>query len=376
LIPSRGEPAATYAMKIMTILGTRPEIIRLSRVVEKLDRLASAHVLVHTGQNFDPSLSDVFFDQLGFRHPDHYLGVRGETFGEQIGQIIAGSERVMLAERPDRVLILGDTNSALSSIAAKRLGIQVYHMEAGNRCYDDRVPEEVNRRVVDHSSDVLMPYTERSRQNLLREGVEGRRIFVTGNPIREVIEHYGAQVEQSVVHARLGLDPRKYFLVTMHRAENVDIEERLRALLTSLEVLGREYGLPVVVSTHPRTRAVMERFGVDSESRHEIQFHEPFGLFDFVALEKNALCVLSDSGTVQEECCLFGVANVTIRDVTERPETVESGSNMLSGADPDSILRCVRAVLGQEGGWTVPPEYLVKNVSGTVVKIVLGYRHF
>jgi len=363
-------------MKIMTILGTRPEIIRLSRVVEKLDRLASAHVLVHTGQNFDPSLSDVFFDQLGFRHPDHYLGVRGETFGEQIGQIIAGSERVMLAERPDRVLILGDTNSALSSIAAKRLGIQVYHMEAGNRCYDDRVPEEVNRRVVDHSSDVLMPYTERSRQNLLREGVEGRRIFVTGNPIREVIEHYGAQVEQSVVHARLGLDPRKYFLVTMHRAENVDIEERLRALLTSLEVLGREYGLPVVVSTHPRTRAVMERFGVDSESRHEIQFHEPFGLFDFVALEKNALCVLSDSGTVQEECCLFGVANVTIRDVTERPETVESGSNMLSGADPDSILRCVRAVLGQEGGWTVPPEYLVKNVSGTVVKIVLGYRHF
>ena len=362
-------------MKIMTILGTRPEIIRLSRVIEKLDQLADSHTLVHTGQNFDASLSDVFFEELGVRRPDHFLGVRGATFGEQIGKIIEGSERVMLEEKPDRLLILGDTNSALSAIVAKRLGIGVYHMEAGNRCYDDRVPEEVNRRVVDHSSDVLLPYTERSRQNLLREGFEGRRVYVTGNPILEVLEHYGEQIGKSDVLARLGLETQKYFLVTMHRAENVDVEERLRSLIEALETLQREYKLPVVVSTHPRTRALMSRFSVDPAAHERLQFHPPFGLFDFVALEKNAFCVLSDSGTVQEECSIFGVANVTIRDVTERPETLECGSNILSGASPQDVMRCVRAALEQSGEWKAPPEYLVKNVSGTVAKIVLGYNH-
>jgi UDP-N-acetylglucosamine 2-epimerase (non-hydrolysing) len=359
-------------MKIMTVLGTRPEIIRLSRVVERLDRLCE-HVLVHTGQNFDPRLSEIFFDELGVRRPDHFLGVRGEGFGEQVGQIIAGAERVLRAERPDRLLVLGDTNSALSAFVAKRLGVPVYHMEAGNRCYDDRVPEEVNRRVVDHSSDVLMPYTERSRQNLLREGIEGRRVFVTGNPIREVIEHYSDRIGASKVHDELGVEPGRYFLVTMHRAENVDVEPRLRALVRALELIRGEYGLPVIVSTHPRTRAVMERFRVDAAAREGIRFCEPFGLFDFVALEKSAFCVLSDSGTVQEECCIFRVANVTIRDVTERPETVECGSNMLSGAEPDSVLRCVRAVLEQEADWAVPPEYLAEHVSRTVVKLLLGY---
>ncbi len=359
-------------MKIMTVLGTRPEIIRLSRIVERLDGLCE-HRLVHTGQNFDPRLSELFFEELGVRQPDHFLGVRGATFGEQIGQIISECERVMLAERPDRLLILGDTNSALSSIVAKRLGIPVYHMEAGNRCYDDRVPEEVNRRIVDHSSDVLLPYTERSRMNLLREGIEGRRVYVTGNPIREVIEHYGPQIAASKVHAELGVEPGKYFLVTMHRAENVDVEERLLALIRSLEALGREYGLPVICSTHPRTRAVMERFRVDAGAHSEIRFCEPFGLFDFIALEKNAFCVLSDSGTVQEECCIFRVANVTIRDVTERPETIECGSNMLSGADPAAVMRCVRTVLEQESDWAVPPEYMAEGVSRTVVKILLGY---
>jgi UDP-N-acetylglucosamine 2-epimerase (non-hydrolysing) len=362
-------------MKIMTLLGTRPEIIRLSRVIEKLDRLAGLHVLVHTGQNYDPNLSDVFFEQLGIRRPDHYLGARGETFAEQIGQIITLSERVMRKEQPDRLLLLGDTNSALSAIVGKRLGIPVYHMEAGNRCYDDRVPEEVNRRVIDHSSDVLMPYTERSRMNLLREGIEGQRIFVTGNPILEVIEHYHEEIQQSDVLARLGLEPQKYFLVTMHREENVDVNSRLRALVKSFRSLNNEYQLPVIVSTHPRTRAVMSRFGINSASSSDLQFHEPFGLFDFVALERNAFCVLSDSGTVQEECCIFGVANVTIRDVTERPETVECGSNILSGANPDDILRCVRTALGRKGNWSAPPEYLLKNVSSTVSAIVLGYRH-
>lgn len=362
-------------MKIMTVLGTRPEIIRLSRVVEKLDRLADAHVLVHTGQNFDPSLSDLFFDELGVRRPDHFLGVRGTTFGEQIGKIIEGCERVMLAEKPDRLLILGDTNSALSALVAKRLGVAVYHMEAGNRCYDDRVPEEVNRRVVDHCSDVLLPYTERSRQNLLREGIEGRRVYVTGNPILEVIEHYGAQVEKSDVLARLGLEARKYFLVTMHRAENVDVEDRLRSLIESLESLQAEYDMPVVVSTHPRTRALMGRFSVNPGAHGRLQFHAPFGLFDFIALEKGAFCVLSDSGTVQEECAIFKVANVTLRDVTERPETLECGSNMLSGAGREEIMRAVRTVLDQEREWVAPPEYTVGGVSAAVVKILLGYLH-
>lgn len=362
-------------MKVMTILGTRPEIIRLSRVIEKLDALAERHWLVHTGQNFDPSLSDLFFEELGVRRPDFYLGARGDSFAEQIGQIISLCEPVMREQRPDCLLILGDTNSALSAIVAKRMGIPVYHMEAGNRCYDDRVPEEVNRRIVDHSSDVLMPYTERSRANLLREGIEGRRIFVTGNPILEVIEYYDQKIKESDVLRRLSLEPSKYFVVTMHRAENVDDEHRLRSLIEALELLQREYKLPIVCSTHPRTRALMERFQIDPKAHEHIGFLPPFGLFDFVALERNALCVLSDSGTVQEECCIFRIPNVTIRDVTERPETLECGSNMLSGAAPDDVLRCVRTVLAQKADWVIPPEYLVRTVSSTVAKIVLGYNH-
>ncbi|HUS70372.1 MAG TPA: UDP-N-acetylglucosamine 2-epimerase (non-hydrolyzing) [Anaerolineae bacterium] len=360
-------------MKVMTILGTRPEIIRLSRIIEKLDRLCD-HVLVHTGQNFDPSLSEVFFSELGIRQPDHFLGVRGDTFGEQIGQIIARSERVMLREQPDRLLVLGDTNSALSAIVGKRMGIQVYHLEAGNRCYDDRVPEEVNRRTIDHSSDILMPYTERSRANLLREGIGGHRIYVIGNPIFEVIQHYDPAIRQSEILNHLGLEPSKYFLVTMHREENVDVEARLRSVIQALELLQREHQLPIIYSVHPRTRHRMESFGVGLENE-QIKLHTPFGFLDFIALERNAFCVLSDSGTVQEECCIFRVANVTIRDVTERPETIECGSNMLSGADPEMIVHCVRSVLDQKSQWTVPPEYLAQHVSSTVVKILLGYYY-
>lgn len=359
-------------MKIMTVLGTRPEIIRLSRVIEKLDSLCD-HIVAHTGQNYDASLNDVFFRELGVRQPDHNLDVRGDSFGEQIGKILAASEKVLRAERPDRVLILGDTNSSLVAIIARRLGIPVYHMEAGNRCYDDRVPEEINRRIIDHCSSVLLPYTERSRMNLLREGIEGHRIFVTGNPIYEVIRHYDDSICRSDVHSRLGLEPGKYFLVTMHREENVDLEERLRSLIRALELVQREYGLPVVCSTHPRTRARLQSFQLDAQAHAQIQFHEPFGFFDFIALQRDAFCVLSDSGTVQEECAIFKVANVTIRDVTERPETIECGSSILSGVEPETVLRCVRAVLHQKSEWVVPREYLVDHVSQAVVKIILGY---
>lgn len=359
-------------MKVLTVLGTRPEIIRLSRVIEKLDHLCD-HVVIHTGQNYDPNLSDVFFQELGVRKPNHYLGVRANSFGEQIGQILAASEKVLLTEKPDRVLILGDTNSSLIAIIAKRLGIPVFHMEAGNRCYDDRVPEEVNRRIIDHSSDILMPYTERSRKNLLREGIEGQRIHVTGNPIYEVINHYNDAIERSDVLDRLKITAHQYFLVTMHREENVDVEERLRSLVAALELLDREYELPIICSTHPRTRARMKHLGLEAGAHPRIQFLEPFGFFDFIKLERNAFCVLSDSGTVQEECSIFRVANVTIRDVTERPETIECGSNILSGAEPETIARCVRTVLALNRSWTIPPEYLAEHVSDTVVKIVLGH---
>ena len=358
-------------MKILTILGTRPEIIRLSRIVEKLDALVT-QVIVHTGQNFDANLNDIFFEQLGVRPPDHYLGARG-TFGEQIAVILSKIEPILKAEQPDRFLVLGDTNSSLAAVVAKRLHIPVYHMEAGNRCFDDRVPEEVNRRVIDHSSDVLLPYTERSRMNLLREGIAGERIHVTGNPIREVIENQRPKIARSKALAGLGLRPKKYFLVTMHREENVDVPERLKSLLEAFDRVQKKYALPVVVSTHPRTRLRLKESGFRVRNA-EVRFLEPFGFFEFIALEENAACVLSDSGTVQEECCIFRVPNVTLRDVTERPETVECGSNVLSGAEAGSVLRCVEAVLGRKPDWRIPWEYLAGNVSETVVKILLGFN--
>lgn len=356
-------------MKILTILGTRPEIIRLSRIVEKLDGLCE-QVILHTGQNYDRNLNDVFFEELGVRQPDHYLGAKG-TFGEQIGTILAETEKVLIKERPDKFLVLGDTNSSVAAIMAKRMGIPVYHMEAGNRCYDDRVPEEVNRRIIDHSSDVLLPYTERSRQNLLREGIPGHRIFVTGNPIFEVIQHYEPKVRQSQILKTLGLQEKKFFLVTMHRAENVDVEERLRAFVATFDRLQREYGFPVIISTHPRTRMRMQALGLDA-ANPEVRFMDPFGFFDFITMEKTAFCVLSDSGTVQEECAIFGVPNVTIRDVTERPETIECGSGVLSGADPDLICQLVRLVAVGTHEWAPPVEYMNRGVSDTVLKILFS----
>ncbi len=358
-------------MKLMTILGTRPEIIRLSRIIPKLDKLCD-HVLVHTGQNYQRTLNEVFFEELNLRPPDHILECKGESQMELVGKIIFECEQVMLQEKPDRLLILGDTNSALSAIVAKRMGISVYHMEAGNRCYDDRVPEEINRRLIDHSSDILLPYTERSRANLLKEGITGERIYVTGNPIKEVLDYYASRIETSNAINDIGLETGKYFLVTLHRAENVDIEERLNSFIKAFHKLHNKYKIPVICIVHPRTRSQLEKQSLVLEEEG-IRAIEPLGLFDFVNLEKQAMCVLSDSGTVQEECCIFKVPSVTLRDVTERPETMEVGSNILSGADPDRILTCVQTVLSQRPAWNPPPEYLEGNVSNTVVKIVLGY---
>jgi UDP-N-acetylglucosamine 2-epimerase (non-hydrolysing) len=359
-------------MKVLTVLGTRPEIIRLSQIIARLDQICE-HIVVHTGQNYDPNLNDIFFKQMGVRQPDYFLGVSG-TFGEQAGAILSKIEPILISEKPDKFLVLGDTNSALAAFIAKRMGIPVYHMEAGNRCFDDRVPEEFNRRVIDHSSDILMPYTEHSRQNLLREGIASQRIFVTGNPILEVLKKHENEINASPIFDQLGLQPKQYFLVTMHRAENVDVEERLHSLTQALHLLQERYKIPVIVSTHPRTRLRMEKNGIQS-SGADVRYLPPFGFFEFVALEKNAKLVLSDSGTVQEECSIFRVPNVTLRDVTERPETIECGSNILSGAQQDSIMTCAEIALSHNPIWNPPAEYLIENVSETVIKIIVGYRY-
>lgn len=359
-------------MKVMTVLGTRPEIIRLSRVIPLLDRHAS-HVLVNTGQNYDDRLNGLFFRELGVRAPDIQMNVRGAGFGEQAAGIIAGIEPILLEHRPDRLLILGDTNSGLTAIVARRLGIPVFHMEAGNRCHDDRVPEEVNRRIIDHCSTVLLPYTQRSRENLLHEGFEGRRVHVIGNPIYQVIKEHEPAIQSSTCLDALNLQTGRFFLFTMHRAENVDREDTLRNLLEALGRLNREYGYPVICSFHPRTRAKVEQFGVDIKMEG-VRFLDPLGFPDFIRLEQSAFCILSDSGTVQEEACIFGVPNVTIREVTERPETLECGSNLLSGSAPDDILRHVRLVTTESTAWVPPPEYTAPLVAEAVLRIVTGFR--
>ena len=357
-------------MKVMTIVGTRPEIIRLSRVIPMLDE-ACTHSLVHTGQNYDPNLSDVFFRELGVRAPDEHLHVGGSSAAAQIGELFTRIGEVFERNRPDRVLILGDTNSGLAALVAARLGIPVYHMEAGNRCYDDRVPEEINRRVIDHSSTVLMPYTVRSKENLVREGIERERIFITGNPIGEVLTHFKPSIDASDALARFDVRPGGYFLLTMHRAENVDDPERLALLVDAVVGVSREFGLPVLFSVHPRTAHRLRAAGLLPDPSH-VRLLEPLGFFDFVRLERDARAVMSDSGTVQEECAIFRVPNVTIRDVTERPETLECGSNILSGAEPDAVVRAMHLVLSQAPDWQAPPEYEVPLVARTVVKLVLG----
>ena len=360
-------------MRVMTILGTRPEIIRLSQLIPILDA-NSEHCLVHTGQNFTSELSDNFFGELRLRSPDVNLGVRASSFGEQAAQILSAVERLILERKPERLLILGDTNSGLSAVVARRLGIPVFHMEAGNRCYDDRVPEEVNRRIIDNCSSVLLPYTARSKENLEREGFPGAQIHVTGNPIFEVIEVFEAEIDSSDILMRLGLQPQKFFLVTAHRAENVDDEMRFRLLLDALRRLSAEYQFPVVVSLHPRSRSRAEAHGLDLEAVPEIRFESPFSFREFVRLEKTAFCVLTDSGTVQEETCILKVPSVTIRDTTERPETLDCGSTILSGMDPDRIQRAVKLVTATRPQWSPPTEYTMRGVAATVARIVLGFR--
>jgi len=355
----------------MTILGTRPEIIRLSLIIKKLDLLAEEHILVHTGQNFTSSLSEVFFHELKVRKPDYILSTQQSTLGEQLATMYKSLELILLKEKPDKVLVLGDTNSGLSAILAERMGIPVIHMEAGNRCFDLEVPEEKNRRVIDAISSFNMPYTPQSKENLINEGFPKSRIILSGNPIFEVLNNYRTEIEKSEILTNLKLLKEEYFLVTAHRAENVDIEQRLLEIMKGINKVADTYGKRVICSIHPRTRSRLEKLTFFNLNPL-VELHDPFGFFDFVRLEKNAICVLTDSGTVQEECCLFHVPTVTIRNTTERPETIECGSNMLSGINANQIVNCVHVMINQKNNWSFPEGYDHSNVSDKVIKFLLG----
>lgn len=363
-------------LKVMTILGTRPEIIRLSRVMERLDRYTD-HVIVHTGQNWDYELNEVFFEDLNVRKPDHFLGVGGGSLGETLGGILSETEKVLLAEKPEAVVILGDTNSAISAIMARRLKIPVYHMEAGNRSFDRNVPEETNRRLVDHIADFNLVYTEHARRHLLSEGLEHRRINLTGSPMREVLEHYRDRIEASDILSRLELTAREYFIVSLHREENVDSPARLTSLVETLNALAEKYCYPVIVSTHPRTRKRLEALNLTFHDK--VQYSKPFGFHDYNHLQMNAFCAVSDSGTIAEEASILGFPAITPRDAIERPEGIDVGCLIMTGLDRDTMLGGIAAVTQsfaehQANGTPlpVPADYCIPNTSERVVNLVLG----
>lgn len=358
-------------MKVMTVVGTRPELIRLSLLFRQLDERGVDHVLVHTGQNYDVRLSQVFFDELGLPAPNVHLGVKAARVGEQIAQIISRGEGALLEHNPDALLILGDTDSGLTAIPATRHGIPIFHMEAGNRCFDWRVPEEKNRKLIDHISDWLLPYTSGSRGNLLREGIAEQKVFVSGNPITDVIEHFRPLWERSDILERLAVDPDGYLLVTVHRQETVDVQAHLLTVCAGISRVAEALELPIVWSVHPRTRERLAR--AEIELHPLVALHEPFSFGEFVALESAARCVLTDSGTVQEECSLLHVPAVTCRDATERPETVECGSNMLCGVqDPQRMLATVEAMIAQGRDW-VSPYADNHGVAAKVIDFMLAH---
>ena len=367
-------------MKVMTVVGTRPELIRLARVIHRLDATAGIeHVLVHTGQNYDYTLNQVFFDDLGLRQPDHMLGVDTSSLGAVLGGTLVAAERVMLDEAPDAVLVLGDTNSCIAALMARRLRIPTYHMEAGNRCFDLNVPEETNRRMVDHVSDFNLVYTEHARRNLLAEGLNPRRILKTGSPMREVLNAYRDQIDASTVLSDKGLEEGKYFLVSAHREENVDSPERLQMLLGCLTAVYSHYELQVFVSTHPRTRKRLEALP-DWLEPEGITFSEPLGFHDYNKLQISAACCLSDSGTIAEESSILGFPAITLRDSIERPEALDTGAIMMTGLHAEDVVAAVQVAMesgySREGvGHLTPDDYLVDNTSERAVKFILSTAH-
>jgi UDP-N-acetylglucosamine 2-epimerase len=362
-------------LKVMTIVGTRPELIRLSRVIARLDATVN-HVLVHTGQNYDFTLNEVFFQDLGIRKPDHLLGVDTSSLGRMLGETLIRTEEVLLLEKPDAVLILGDTNSSIAAVMAKRMRIPVYHMEAGNRCFDENVPEETNRRLVDHVADFNLVYTEHARRNLLAEGLHPRRILLTGSPMREVLNEYLPQIQASDILERLSLTEGGYFLVSAHREENVDSPVRLQMLLECLVAVREKWNLPVYVSTHPRTRKRLEALP-DWAEPEGIVFHEPFGFHDFIRLQLSAACVLSDSGTIAEESTILGFAAITLRDSIERPEALDTGGIIMTDLDAHDVAEAVVVAMANKTAEhdvsaITPNDYLIDNASSRAVNFILS----
>ena len=359
-------------IKLATILGTRPEIIRLAECIKLCDEYFE-HILIHTGQNYDYELNEIFFEDLGLRKPDFFLNVAGNHLGETIGNVISKSYEILASEKPDALLVLGDTNSVLSTIAAKRLKIPIFHMEAGNRCFDQNVPEEINRKISDHISDINLTYTEHSRRYLLSEGFRKDHVFVTGSPLREVLNKYEDQINLSDVVARLNLKNNDYFVVSAHREENIDLNNNFEVLAASLNAVAEKYQKPVIFSTHPRTRNRIEK--------NKIKFHAliknipPLGFFDYVSLQKNAYVVLSDSGTISEESAMMGFPAVSIRTSTERPEAIDAGTVVLGGISTNEVLNAIEITKGLSVNEhsDLPWEYNVKNTSERVVKVIQSY---
>lgn len=364
-------------LKVMTIVGTRPEIIRLSRIIAQLDQYCD-HTLVHTGQNYDYELNQVFFEELEIRKPDHFLYAAGATPAETIGNVIIKIDKAFETYQPEAILILGDTNSALAAIAAKRRKIPIFHMEAGNRCFDFRVPEEINRRIVDHIADVNLPYSQIAREYLLREGLPPDQIICTGSPMREVLEFYAPKIEKSTVLERLKLEKEKYFVVSAHREENIDNPDNLKKLFDILNGLANDYGYPVIVTTHPRTRKRIEAMGLNADQR--VQFHKPFGFLDYIKLQTNAKVVLSDSGTITEESSILNFSALNIREVQERPEGFEEGAVMMVGLDLKTIRQCLPILTDQSNTdktiLKTVDDYKPINVSHKVLRIIQSTTTF
>ena len=361
--------------KVMTIVGTRPEIIKLSRVICELDKFTN-HTLVHTGQNYDYELNEIFFKDLEIRKPDYFLNAVGKSTAETISKVINESDKIIEKVKPDAVLLYGDTNSCLSVISAKRKQVPIFHMEAGNRCFDQRVPEEINRKIVDHLSDINMPLTEHAKQYLISEGIDPNTIIKTGSCMREILEYYSGKIEKSTIHKKLGLKSKNYFLVSAHREENVDYQENLGSLLISLNSISEEYGLPVIVSTHPRTKDRLEKMKNKIKPHRLISFLKPMGFFDYINLQKKSYCVISDSGTITEESSILKFPAIMIRQAHERPEGMDEGTLIMSGLEKERIKESISIVTEQYKNGIIPnivEDYNEENVSQKVVKIILSY---
>lgn len=365
-------------MKVMTVVGTRPEIIKLSRVIYELDRHVE-HILVHTGQNYDYELNEVFFDELGIRKPDFFLDAAGENAAHTIGKVIARTDDLLAQVCPDAFVVLGDTNSCLCAIAAKRRKIPIFHMEAGNRCFDQRVPEEINRKIIDHISDINLTYTEHARRYLLAEGLKPETVIKTGSPMKEVLSHYRQQIDAADVLDRLQVTPGRYFVVSAHREENIDHDLNFSELMATLKAIAQRYDLPLIVSTHPRTRNRMESLGVGALD-HRIRFLKPLGFPDYVKLQMHAFCVVSDSGTITEESSILDFPAVTIRQAHERPEGMDEGALIMCGLQAKGVLEAVSVVTAHASrgmrAFRMVADYDVDNVSLKVVRIIMSYTDY